>query len=245
MILRLARRLRRRLRGPEEPPDYRERLFAELRGYLGDERPRRILEIGPKDGRDTVRLLGLEPERLTLVDLPDREESNQAWLRSISSPAVQYISANLMYSDAILGLPPFDLVWCTGVLYHNPEQLRMVRRLYDLVRPGGVLALESATTRHPRLRGENCVEIIFPPSLELKKKYGISLNITHLPSARAIQSWLEMVGFDRVERSSCHGNVSRALARDRAAFLAQRPSSGSDGRYYALEGGGFVIGKAL
>ena len=54
-----------------------------------------------------------------------------------------------MYSDVVRALPAHDLVWCAGVLYHNPEQLRMVRLLYDLLEPGDVLVLESATTRNP------------------------------------------------------------------------------------------------
>jgi len=242
MIRRLARRLRNRLAG--SPPDYRQELFEELRAYREGPKPRRILEIGPKDGLDTVRLLGLEPERLTLVDLPGREESNQAWLRAITSPAVEYVTANIMYSETLLRLPPFDLVWCTGVLYHNPEQLRMVRRLYDLVEPGGVLVLESATTRNPRLLRENCVEIVFPPSEEMKTKYHVSLNVTHLPSALAVHSWLQMVGFTDLRLSACHRAVSKNLARARVAYLARRPLVGAESTYYG-SGSGFVIGKSL
>jgi len=242
MIRRLARRLRARLAGPTA--DYRRELFEELRAYREGPKPRRILEIGPKDGLDSARLLGLEPERLTLVDLPGREESNQAWLRAITSPAIEYVTANIMYSADILRLPPFDLVWCTGVLYHNPEQLRMVRRLYDLVEPGGVLVLESATTRNPRLLRENCVEILFPPSEELKRKYHMSLNITHLPSALAVRSWLQMVGFTDVRLSRCHRAVSKALARSRVAYLARRPLVGAEGSYYGMHSG-FVIGKSV
>jgi hypothetical protein len=107
MIRRLARRRRARFAGPTG--DYRLELFEELRAYREGQRPRRILEIGPKDGLDSARLLGLEPERLTLVDLPGGEESNQAWLHTIASPALEYVTANIMYSQSILRLPPFDL----------------------------------------------------------------------------------------------------------------------------------------
>jgi SAM-dependent methyltransferase len=243
VIRRVVRRVLGRL-NPGGAVDYRQYLFDELKAYLANEVPRRVLEIGPKDGKDTVRLLGLKPERLTLIDLPGREASNDAWLRAIASPVVEYLSANIMYSDSVQRLDPFDLVWCTGVLYHNPEQLRMLRRLYDLLLPGGVLVLESATTRNPRLRGHNCVEIIFPPSVELKRKYHISLNISHLPSALAIRSWLQMVGFAEVQPSRCHRAISKALARDRAAYIARRPLIAAEGLYYAADGG-FVIGKAL
>jgi 2-polyprenyl-3-methyl-5-hydroxy-6-metoxy-1,4-benzoquinol methylase len=228
----------------QEGGDYRAFLFQELRERLAGRRPERILEIGPKDGLDSRRLLGLQPERLTLVDLPRRESENAAWLKDLGEQ-VEYLSANLMYSEAVLKLPPFDVVWCTGVLYHNPEQLRMVRRLYDLLVPGGLLVLETATTRNERLRDENVVEILYPPpSEETRRRQHLSANVTHVPSARAVRSWLEMVGFRDVAASACHPKVSKA--KDRVAYVARKPLDPSDGAYYTLGGEpGFVIGRSL
>ena len=246
MIRRIARALRSRVGWPPRA-DYRHLLFEDLVVYLGNRSPRRVLEIGPKDGEDTRRLLTLGPERLTLVDLPRLEASNRRWLDAIDSSRIQYVSANMMYSPEVAALEPYDVVWCTGVLYHNPEQLRMVRRLHDLVTPGGVLVLESATTRHRRLRNANCVEIVYPPSAALKRKYHISANITHVPSARALASWMAMVGFDHLVLSACHRRVSRALARARAAWLGTRSLSPRSSVYYALgpEEQGYEIGRAL
>jgi len=225
--------------------DYRASLFEELRIYLNGTHPVRILEIGPKDGNDTRRLLQLKPDVLTLIDLPRMKEVNEKWLREIDMSNVQYISANFMYSDVVETLEPYDCIWCTGVLYHNPEQLRMVKKLYDLLKPGGVLVLESATARTPKLRSANCVEIIYPPSEEMKRKYHISMNITHLPSAQAMASWMGMVGFQNIILSSCHRKVSGALAHARAAFLGTKPLQHGAGTYYNLWGDeGFVIGKA-
>jgi len=39
--------------------DYRESLFEELIRYLEGSRPTDVLEIGPRDGKDTERLLSL------------------------------------------------------------------------------------------------------------------------------------------------------------------------------------------
>lgn len=239
------RSVARRLLG-RDAPDYRDHLFDELRAYLGSTRPRRVLEIGPKDGKDSTRLLRLGPDRLVLVDLPAMAPLAATWLPGLDGARVQYISANVMYSPEVQNLEPFDCIWCSGVLYHNPEQLRMIRVLYDLLGPGGVLVLESATTRHRRLRDESCVEVIFPPSPALKAKHHLSLNVSHVPSARAVAAWLAMVGFDPVLRSACHRKVSRALARTRVAYLGTKPATAAAGLYYTLsEGDGFVVGKAL
>lgn len=244
MIRRAARSVRHVVGWPA-PKDYRVLLFEELRVYLADRKLSRVLEIGPKDGLDTQRLLTLEPTRLTLIDLPRAEAANRRWLADLASSAIEYMSANLMYSGAVAALPPYDLVWCTGVLYHNPEQLRMIRLLYDLLVPGGVLVLESATTRNRRLRAASCVEIVYPPSEALKRRYRISANITHLPSARALAAWMEMVGFERITASTCHRRVSFALARARAALIGTRPLTPRRGVYYALgQDEGYEIGRA-
>ena len=227
-------------------PDYREYLFRDFTDYLDGRTPRRILEIGPKDGQDSARLMTLKPDRLVLIDLPAMASQSRTWLATLDPSRIEYISANLMYSPEVDRLEPFDCIWCTGVLYHNPEQLRMIRRLYDKLVPGGVLVLESATVRARSLRAANCVQIVYPPSAALKRKYHISANITHLPSARAIESWLSMVGFERIRLSICHRKVSRPLARTRAAYLATKPVDGEGGRYYTLsDGQGFVIGRSL
>ena len=242
----VVRALAKRILGRGTPVDYREALFAELCVYLDGTRPARILEIGPKDGHDTRRLLGLDPKTLTLIDLPRMLATNEQWLRELDRSRIEYISENFMYGEAVQALEPYDCIWCTGVLYHNPEQLRMLRKLWDLLKPGGVLVLESAVTRRRRLRGENCVEIIYPPSEAVKKKYHLSLNITHLPSSRAIASWLNMIGFEDVSRARLGRRVSVALARTRAAFFARKPLTPKAGAYYAFHGEtGFEIGRAL
>lgn len=227
--------------------DYREALFQELCAYLNGSRPRRVLEIGPKDGQDTHRLLRLEPETLTLIDLPQMRETNEKWLQDIDRSRIQYMSANFMYSEAVAELlETYDCVWCTGVLYHNPEQLRMIGRLYDVLKPGGVLVLESAVTRRRKLRNENCVEIIYPPSETQKRRYHLSTNVTHLPSARAVASWLAMVGFQRIVPSAYYQKVYARLVRRGAAYMATKPLDRRVGTYYSFAGDeGYEIGKAL
>jgi SAM-dependent methyltransferase len=240
------KRLIKKILGKTGVADYREYLFRDLREYLGENHPKRVLEIGPRDGKDTARLLTLDPGRLLLIDLPSMKESNAIWLERLKSDKIDYLSANFMYSPVVEQLEPFDCIWCTGVLYHNPEQLRMIRRLYDLLKPQGVLVIESATIRRPWLRNQQCVEIIYPPSVEYKRKYHVSMNVTHLPSASAMEAWLKMVGFQEVRRSECHKKQSVAMARNRAAFLCRKTDLEPDSSYYKIMNEGkYIIGKSL
>lgn len=235
-------RVWRRLRHQEV--DYRNLLFDDLVRRLPTARPSRILEIGPRDGHDTKRLSLLNPKELVLVDLPNQRATIEKWLPSIQGGNVELFFGNIMYDAQFDRLAPFDVVWCTGVLYHNPEQLRFVRKMFDLTAPNGLLVLETATARRPATRNENCVEIWYPSDKQAGRAYHVSTNVTHLPSAKAVHSWLQMIGFSDIVKSTCHRSVTRALAADRAAFVARRPSENKPGVYYGHAGHDFPIGRA-
>ncbi len=235
-------RIARHLSGAKA--DYRELLFADMCARLDGRRPGRILEIGPKDGDDTRRLAGLKPDRLVLVDLPNQQDRIAQWLPSLNDAPIELIVGNMMYDRQFDSIAPFDLVWCTGVLYHNPEQLRFVRQLFDLTAPGGLLVLESATARRARTRNENCVEIWYPHDESTSNAYHLSVNITHLPSRKAIESWLAMIGFRDIVRSDCHTRVTWSLGATRAAYIAQRPLDTDPGTYYWSAGLDYRIGCA-
>lgn len=235
-------RVKRRLTG--KTVDYRQALYEELVRRLAGARPGRVLEIGPRDGEDSRRLASLRPAKLLLVDLPNQEERIRGWLPSLSGTNVELEIGNIMYDARFEHIEPFDLVWCTGVLYHNPEQLRFVRQMFDLTNPGGLLVLETATARRPRTRNENCVEVWYPPDKAAGRAYHVSTNVTHLPSAKAVHAWMEMIGFDEIERSACHRAVGRALAADRVAYIARRPIGETSAVYYEHLGHDFLIGRS-
>ena len=192
------KKLLRRLRGLE-PYDgvfaYRKYLFQQLKSEFGEDffRNKRILEIGPKDGEDTFRLETLNPSEIVMFDLPDKQDVNEKWLAKISVPNSYYVE-NFLYADKELieKIGKFDLIYFTGVLYHNPEQLKFIKKLYDLLNIEGVMVLESSVSRNIFTRNKNIVEIWYPDT------YRNTTTITHLPSKKAIISWLKMVGFRKI-----------------------------------------------
>lgn len=224
--------------------NYRQRLWDELQVYQPQKKYTHILEIGPKDGEDTRRLLSLKPQKLVLLDLPDKKETLAKKLVDLQG-SFELRIGNFMYEELRLG--PFDLVWCTGVLYHNPEQLRMIRRLFDTLKPGGVLVLETATARRLFSRFGCGVEIWHGESARQHRRHHVSRNVTHLPSRKAVWAWLSLVGFQNVKASSCFWRTSLGLHFDRAAFLARKPESQESqvGIYYAHAGLAYAVGKSL
>ncbi len=231
-------RLRTLVRGPrregEEWLPYRVALFDELAALAGPGRfaGRRILEIGPRDGLDSRRLAGLAPAELVMLDLPEKGEVNRGWLAEIACPH-RYIEANYLYMDpaARVGLGRFDLIWFTGVLYHNAEQLRMLRTLFRQLEPDGWLVLESSTLRGPReLRDGAYVQVHWP------KTFRDTGTITHMPSAGAIRAWLDMAGFGTVVDSGCFRKTNPELVGKRYAALARKGADVDGGVYYAKSG---------
>jgi tRNA (mo5U34)-methyltransferase len=155
-----------------------------------DLKGKRILEIGPRDGCDTVRLDALSPGEIVLFELPSKDSLVNTWIGNIKSKNT-IVYKNFMYlSDAEYEeLGKFDLVYFAGVLYHNAEQLRFLRKLYKMLNVDGEMLLESATTRNPALMDLNVVEIHYP------ERYRGATTVTHFPSWKCIKSWLQMVGF--------------------------------------------------
>ncbi len=210
-----------RLTDPKRLAETQERVvFEHLRrsGRLERFRGSRILEIGPKHGEDSRLLAALAPAELVLLDLPEKDELVQRWLPGIEALCpTRYVTGNLMYLSPgeLEQLGTFDLVWCLGVVYHNVEQLRLLRRLFHLTRTDGLVVIESATTRNRRLAGKNVVEVHWPDL------YRGQRTITHLPSRLALRSWLEMVGFADVRVEPVY---SRHTGWQRAVLTGVRPA---------------------
>ncbi|MBF0422731.1 MAG: DUF1698 domain-containing protein [Magnetococcales bacterium] len=220
---------------PYDPPNYRGLIFADLKRRWPHLHGKKVLEIGPKDGKDSARLASLDPESLTMIDIPSDytlnvtsstmtvREKLPRWFQDLPCQNKSYREGNILYlpPEELLHLGQFDLIWCTGVLYHNPEPLRFLKRLFLLLNSGGRLILETSLTRHPRLKSHNCVEILWPkselclrvgaddqrliPSLlvpEAEQSLSIQSNVSHLPSRKAVLSWMEMCGFNNIEEIS-------------------------------------------
>ena len=222
-LLPIARRAKRSSLRAFDPRQLREldgervafRWF-EQRGDLDHLAGRRIVEIGPKHGLDSRLLAELDPRELVLVDLPEKTARVREWLAEVETVCpTRYEEANLLYlsEPAFRELGTFDLVWCLGVVYHNVEQLRLVRRLFELCADGGRVVIESSTTRPRLLRERNVVELHWP------RPFNGVPTITHLPSRLAVKSWLEMAGFGDVEICDVY---SRAVSKRRAVLTGTK-----------------------
>ena len=78
----------------------------------------------------------------------------------------------------------FDTIVCMGVLYHQRDPLRMLRQLFDGLRPGGTVVVETL--------GIDCSE---NDALSPDGRYGKMKNVFYLPTPKRLETWMQQVGF--------------------------------------------------
>ena len=74
----------------------------------------------------------------------------------------------------------FDTVFSMGVIYHHPHPLQHLKKLFDLLRPGGELVLESLVVSEP-----------FKEWLIPSGPYAKMRNISCIPSCLKLQVWFK------------------------------------------------------
>ena len=109
------------------------------------------------------------------------------------------------------------------------------------------MIIESATSRKVGLDNKiGVVEVWNDIDNKTKKKYHISKNISHLPNKKAVNIWLELVGFKDIKLSKCYQN-NPLLYLNRVAFLAKKPlneNNNSKKSYYKISNLNYEIGDS-
>jgi tRNA (mo5U34)-methyltransferase len=82
----------------------------------------------------------------------------------------------------------FDTTFSMGVLYHQRDPARHLSELYDTLRPGGELVLETLV-----MPGDS--RVVFEP----QDRYARMRNVWHLPSIPALESWLKDAGLTNIQ----------------------------------------------
>ena len=139
------------------------------------------------------------------------------------------IFANFQYmsKDEYDLLGKFDLIWFTGVLYHNPEQLKFIKKLYNLLKYNGVLVLETSTTRNKKLKKQTAIEI---------KNQGHYF----FPTKKALNLMLSMAGFEETYESKCFNKENFNKNNIRMAVISKKNKTDSK-KFYRLE---YTFGEA-
>jgi 2-polyprenyl-3-methyl-5-hydroxy-6-metoxy-1,4-benzoquinol methylase len=125
---------------------YNIRIRAEtVKALIADRQHKRILDIGCGDASISLPLLHAD-NRLTLIDL-----SNTMLSRARSRVRAELIRNIEFFHGDFVCAPltrTYDLVICVGVLAHVSSPAVVVRKIADILEPGGTVVIQVTDCRH-------------------------------------------------------------------------------------------------
>ena len=147
----------------------------------------RILEVGPKYGYHSLWIdRTLEPSELVFCDFASDRTLHDQWKSGLHCPQ-RWVYGDLRLSRELLDLPPFDMVFFMGVLYHTTYHVPMLSMLNRVTKPGGHMLLESTID----LRPDSSVHVKWPSETGKAKA---------VPSLDALRVMLAWTGWRNVTR---------------------------------------------
>jgi len=168
---------------------------------LGDLNGQQVLDVGCGNGYFGWRLLGAGAQGVLGIDPTVlfflQHLALCHYLGGARPNANPTQSANFLLPIPfeILPLHPFDLVLSMGVVYHRPDPLAHLRRLFAQTRPGGRLLLESlVVTEGPDLTPANSGSP--KPG---RGRYARMRNVHVVPRTDSLVSWLDEAGFEDIQ----------------------------------------------
>lgn len=147
---------------------------------------RRVLDVGCGNGYYMMRMLGAGASAvLGLEPMLVYHMQYRALCRFLPDLAAMMLPLPF---EAVRPAPVFDTVFSMGVLYHRRDPLEHLAGLQACLRPGGELVLETLV-----VEGDHNT-VILPPD-----RYARMRNVWMLPSAAALEGWLNRLGYVNVQ----------------------------------------------
>lgn len=149
---------------------------------------RRILDVGCGNGYYALRMLGAGARFVIGIDPYLRYIIQYKMLcHFIGNAAQEAQLAPVGFESLPDNLQMFDTVFCMGVLYHQRSPFEHLQKLFESLRSGGELVLESIVV------DGNAQSVLVPEG-----RYAKMRNVWFIPSALAIETWLKKTGFKNI-----------------------------------------------
>lgn len=156
-----------------------EKIYPLLKGA-------KILDIGCSSGYYMFRMLAHQPEWVWGIDPSFLFFSQFKAIQKLTQAPRIYFSPVGM-DDLSFLKNEFDVIFCMGILYHRRSPHDALRSIRELLKPGGILILETIT--YP---GEQ--SYAFTP----KDRYAGMKNVYHLPTVVCLENWLTQCKYTQI-----------------------------------------------
>jgi tRNA (mo5U34)-methyltransferase len=160
-----------------------DRKWRRLAGQIAPLGGRLVLDVGCGNGYYMWRMIGAGARFVLGVD-PTRLFHAQFLAMRHYLPAAPAVMLPLRGEDLPAHLGCFDTVFSMGVVYHRRAPLDHLGELFDALRPGGELVLESLI-----IEGDG-QQVLMPAG-----RYAKMRNVWSIPSAATMLHWLQRSGF--------------------------------------------------
>jgi len=151
---------------------------------------RQVLDVGCGSGYHLWRMLEAGAEQVWGIDPSDLFLLQFLAIRQLMPAAIaQRAHFFPLGIEAMPNKMPFDTVFSMGVLYHRRPPFDFLQQLYNQLRSGGQLVLETLV-----VDGDETTVLV--PG----ERYAKMRNVWFLPSCAALAHWLRRTGFKTIEQ---------------------------------------------
>ncbi|MEH6347346.1 MAG: tRNA 5-methoxyuridine(34)/uridine 5-oxyacetic acid(34) synthase CmoB [Bermanella sp.] len=159
--------------------------------HISDLKNRKVLDVGCGSGyhmwrmlaQGASRVIGVDPSKLFFWQF----EAVKKYLKAANNESVPAHFLPFKMEDLPPNLRAFDTVFSMGVLYHRRSPIEHLAELYNALRAGGEVVLETLV-----VEGE-LGQVLMP-----EDRYAMMRNVWFLPTVETLSLWMRRVGFKDV-----------------------------------------------
>lgn len=145
---------------------------------------RNVLDVGCGNGYFMLRMLGAGASWVLGIDPTILFNMQFAAIKQLVSTEINAGMLPIGIDQVPDNVACFDTVFSMGILYHRRSPVDHLYKLYNCLRPGGELVLETLVIEGPR------DSVLLP-----ENRYAKMRNVWFIPAVAGLQQWLQRCGF--------------------------------------------------
>lgn len=157
--------------------------WERIKDFIGDIEDKTVLDIGCNNGYFLFRLAAQRPKLALGIDPVLHTHAQFSFLQHFLK--VPNVKMEMWGVEHLVHFKNcFDVILSMGVIYHHRNPMEQLQHIYQALRPGGVLILESIGIP------EQGSHALFPPG-----RYALMKNVWFVPTPECLMNWVSRSQF--------------------------------------------------